>query len=532
MDRSHRARRILGAVSGAAAALVVVRAGADVGTHPLHLRDTLVRSALACLECHLCPGPAPAWGSLAAARGATPSWNAAERTCSGVYCHGATMRSTPAQPPLWEDVSPDYTRPPAESCTTCHGWPPPLPHPQMVACHGCHSSTVLSNGGIDVAGGHHVDGRLDFAGGAGVGCAGCHGFPPATGAHVAHLGLAGEADTGQYGDTSILQDRFPAASPTDAPAVYAFGCGNCHPLDPSKHIDATLQVELNDGFAPAGTLKARASASAAFDPATGTCSGVYCHSNGQENPGFLVTPAWTSQTKLGCDACHDNPPRYASGGAGAMDANTHVVLGDDGWESGHFLGIPGPWHGSKHGGTWGAGDDSAPITCQSCHYDTTDPSNTGPSGFYYLDTSGAYRLPGGDASRLTTTWYAQLRCSGCHASGGASPAGSGKVRPLRHVNGSRDVVFDARSTLPDIEWLPQGLDRPSLPYWATNWNATAPADAIWNGRTVSFSLGVAGYDRPSKTCSNVACHMGQTQVQWGVTPVGWATCDSCHQYSY
>ncbi len=532
MDRSNRACAVLRALSAAAAALVAVSASAEVGTHALHTRDTPIRTALQCSSCHVCPGAAPVWGTLATASGAAPSWDAAALTCSGVYCHGATLRSPTPRTWIWVEVTPDYDRPPAEKCSSCHGWPPPAPHPQMTACHGCHSSSVLADGSIDVPGGHHVDGRLDFAVGAGAGCAGCHGFPPATGAHVAHFGLTGAAEGAQYGDTSILRDRFPTATPTEAPAVYAFGCGSCHPLDPSRHLDGTVEVELRDGAASPGTLKARAAASAAFDPATGTCSGIYCHSTGQENAGYLVTPPWTSQVKLGCDGCHGNPPRYVSGGAGAIDANTHVAMGDDGWELGHFLGIPGPWHTSKHGAAWGPGDDAAPITCQSCHYDTTDPANTGPSGFYYLDTTGSYQLPGGDPSRLATSTYAQLQCTACHASGGAAPLGMGKVLPLAHVNGARDVVFDPRSTLPAIAWLPLGLDRPTLPYWATSWNTVAPAGAALDGGTVSFSLAGAGYDPTTKTCSSVGCHIQQTQVQWGVRPVGWATCDSCHQYAY
>ena len=74
-----------------------------------------------------------------------------------------------------------------------------------------------------------------------------------------------------------------------------------------------------------------------------------------------------------------------------------------------------------------------------------DPAAAGPSGFYWLDTTGAYQLPGGQL---------HFACSACHGTAGGPPSGAGKVLPLRHVNGRREVVFDPRTTLPDLAWLP------------------------------------------------------------------------------
>jgi hypothetical protein len=125
--------------------------------------------------------------------------------------------------------------------------------------------------------------------------------------------------------------------------------------------------------------------------------------------------------------------------------------------------MPGPFHTSKHGGTWGPTEDASPITCQACHYDTTDPSNTGPGGFYYLDTTGTYAVPGGDPYRISSGWQAAQQCSSCHGPGSAA-TGAGKVLPLRHVNGVRDVAFDLRSTLPAMVWLPAAPNRPTRPY--------------------------------------------------------------------
>jgi predicted CxxxxCH...CXXCH cytochrome family protein len=493
------------------------------GAHLSH-SGTAVRGPISCLECHAPCAPAPAqkvaFGALARAEGAAPLWSDADQTCAGVYCHGATGL-TPTAPVTWAYVDPDRPRPAQETCGACHGYPPPPPHTASTSCATCHSKSVKADGTIDLAGGHHVDGVLD------VSCNGCHEFPPQTGAHVAHAGppVDGEPPL----DHATLQDRYPGASPTEAPAHYAFGCGSCHSLDPALHHDGKIDLVLAPQDGPAGSLKARNAPGAAYDGASGTCSGVYCHSTGQEVPGYAVTPAWTSGVKPGCAGCHANPPAYPSGGPGAPDANGHVNLADDGYEFGHFLGVPGVWHGTKHGSP-----GAAPITCQSCHFDTVDPANTAPGGFYYLDTTGTYQLAGGDPGRIDWGWTAQLDCTSCHTGAAdAPPQGTGRVLPLRHVNGTRDVVFDPRTSLPPLAWLPPAPSTPVKPYWTAEsvpsfaWGPTA----VLSGSTMSYDLTTARYDARTKTCSGAACHLEDVPVwgkQNGYGGDDWPNCYVCH----
>jgi len=526
-----------------------------VGAHRLHLRDTPIRQALPCSECHRVPasvdapghfgGPLLVWGPLAAARGSSPSFEAAANRCSGVYCHGGNPSVTggAATAPSWTYAEePDFTLPPAQSCTGCHGWPPPPPHPQLTSCAGCHGKTVAADGTIDVAGGRHVNGVVDFggSGGGGLSCDACHGYPPATGAHLVHFGWTAGADVGVYGDTRILADYVPLGAPRAA--SYAFGCGNCHPLDPAKHMDGTVEVELSGSGAPPGSLKSLNPAAASY--ASGSCASVYCHSSGQATdaasatPVYAATPPWTSGQALGCASCHADPPRYPTGGPGAVTANTHAGLAYDGYVYGHFLGQPGPWHpgGSKHGGdAWGPPQDASPITCQTCHYGTVDPANTGPSGFYYLDAGGDYAFPGEKSDE---------GCARCHRTGDpAAPVGSGRTLPLLHVNGRRDVVFDPRTGLPGISWLPAAPFAPSRPAWVTGASpgvlppsgdgvlapVPVPPGGAFAAPTLSQFLSSALYDPATKTCSNVACHLAETSVQWGGAPSpDNATCKACH----
>lgn len=498
----------------------------NLGPHPSHTARTVVHAALGCDECHAqacsAQNPNVVFGSLARAGGASPTWDPTARTCSNVYCHG----SSPL-PPTWTYADPTGQA----NCGACHGYPPASHDPTSTQCSTCHSDTVLPDGTINLAGGKHINGSIEA-----TGCNGCHAFPPATGAHLAHADPAARVGN----DLLALQDREPpGTSPTSAPAVYGFGCKNCHPISNPNHNNPQRQVALllYESTGTSGSLKARNAPTAAYDPATKTCSGVYCHSTGQAAPSFKTTPAWDSTGGLPCSACHDNPPAYDSGGAGSATANSHLNLADDGYEFGHFLGMPGAWHTSKHGGNgWGPGEDAAPITCQACHYDTTDPANTGPSGFYYLDTTGSYALPGGDPGRISWGWQASIQCGSCHNANTGLATGTGRVLPLRHVNGTRDVVFDPRTTLPSLSWLPAAPNNPAGPYWMTGTQRSLPYPSwvTWSpsNTTVSFSLSESTYDPATKTCSNVACHLAEQDPVWG-RPYQYytnssATCYTCH----
>ena len=383
-------------------------------------------------------------------------------------------------------------------------------------------------------------------------CDACHGAPPATGAHLLHSRAALRPALA-YGDLAVLEDFATGGT------AYGFGCGNCHPLDPALHLvdaggDGLPDVELappTDGSA-AGSLRARNSPYAKWDPATGTCNGVYCHSSGQDVPAYVETPPWTAPPgTLGCDGCHGNPPRYPSAGAESAAPNSHVQLADDGWEWGHFASMPGAWHpgGPLHGSATGA---AAPITCQTCHADTVDPAQTAPGGFFYLDTSGDYALPGGAPGRLTNAfWTAIVRCTTCH-DGVLAPLGTGKVLPLRHVNGRRDVVFDTRTALPSgyATGLPPLASTAAIaPYYVAPFNADVSGYALPSGtelRTatngsivLTVNLTAAAYDPSTRTCTNVACHLArQAQVDTGVPlidPLRWGapylydtSCNGCH----
>ncbi len=319
-----------------------------------------------------------------------------------------------------------------------------------------------------------------------MGCSGCHDTPPQTGTHLVHYGSAPVVTMG-YGDTGV-------SSTVDA---YKFGCGNCHPLDPVKHNNGTVDVELYDASAPVGSLKAKNPSNAAYVSGStvstypskmsggrslsfsnGECSNIYCHSGytvtsgpvgyptGTEQYGNLTyppydvtysrvyktTPAWgTTGTFTTCTECHAFPLTTSDPSVQSSVGDSHQWIDDLGY-------------GNLH--AYNMGDD--PISCRTCHYGTVTQANT------WSQT----------AMFFVTTYT-------------AVPLASHEL----HVNGTPDVHFDTVSPENPVTW------------------------------GVGPGLSGASYDPVTKSCSNVACHMKQTYVIWG-TPYKYEKpwCNICHTH--
>lgn len=142
-----------------------------VGAHQTHVRGGPLRPPLACSECHIMPspengsehpstkgGPAPVvFANLAHNDSANPQWDRQSATCSDVFCHGSTLRWGQDRPwPVWTRVDGSQIK-----CTSCHGYPPALTHPQDDRCETCHS-VVMAPGGVIKAPELHVNGKLEL----------------------------------------------------------------------------------------------------------------------------------------------------------------------------------------------------------------------------------------------------------------------------------------------------------------------------------------------------------------------------------
>ncbi len=445
-------------------------------------------------------------------------------TCSTFYCHSDGTRVATGQlnaftSPAWGTVA---------ACDACHGYPPGYisgapkanshGYPHSQSCDTCHNATTTdgltisdqtkhANGVYDVVPGAGLvfsytfkttggsctnvvchatrTGSRDWGANPDKDCNGCHESPPNTPSHLKHF--SGTASQAVYGSTSTA---------TANATGYLFNCGNCHPIDRTKHRNGIVEVELYNAGAPAGSIKARPdNASAVYTRVgarlsdgrgypyyNGTCNNVYCHSyNSWTTPGGV--PPYTSYSSyrpanlvetrmyktvtwggpsLGCTGCHENPPRsYASAGNDGGAGNSHSWIDAGGGENLHTYNM-----GYRPG-----------LSCTTCHNDTVKALNA----ISYNKT----------IFNNKTTVFTQYSAVPITNFG-------------RHVNGKVDVAFDK--------------DR-RITYSSSFYGQ------------VTFKPLSSSYTAATKTCSNIACHFREKVVVWG-TPYRWynnTECNRCHR---
>lgn len=328
-------------------------------------------------------------------------------------------------------------------------------------------------------------------------CAICHDAPPDSGAHRAHVAPQSAVALG-YGSLAVSADIAGDAKQ----AAYHFGCGHCHPLDQHQHLNGQLEIEL---FSPIATgLKAlsplaqyqagaqQLTDARGFDYTEGTCSNVYCHSDGRPEPSLrrYASPAfgkhWEPSER--CGACHDSPPRYPSGSANGPDSNAHFVQNawGEGEPGGHVLAIH--WlHPSASPGL------DTIMGCEVCHAATVE-----------LGFAPSPELPGVGCGDPILN---------CHDAGANRLPLRGQIVDTRfHVNGQREVRF---TTAP--------IRSSAQPPMGT----LAPFSRV--GDFDQADLSRSTYDPTTRSCSNVACHLGQ-DAKWGKAPDEGFACEACHVF--
>lgn len=266
-----------------------------VGAHQQHLDASPAWHAkVDCADCHVVPATVDAPGHIDgdnkaevtfAMRAGTSMWNGTSCTTG---CHGQTTWGGTATKPIWTQV--DGTQ---AACGSCHGAPPPPPHPTETNCASCHP-TMEENSLTFRDPASHINGTIDLVDSAATGgCTTCHGStnsaPPkdlagntattsrGVGAHQAHLA------------TSTWRHAIP--------------CSGCHvvptTLNSPGHRDGDNIAEVKfDTMNPIGAYSA------------GSCSTMYCHGNGRGGNGTI---AWLATGPLACTACHNTDGTNMSG---------------------------------------------------------------------------------------------------------------------------------------------------------------------------------------------------------------------------
>ncbi len=453
--------------------------------------------------------------------------------CSSVYCHSTGNLSAPTA----SLPSPQYGAAGSQShytqmqwggsaigCTGCHGKstttgapdytnagagnPGANSHPKHTAggsatCQNCHSATTTTGTSI-IAGSLHLNGARDVVQGNGktfnyaqvnqtcssischfngtaqwgatLQCSACHSS--LSGAHGVHTSITGAL----YGSTSV----------STTGGVYNFGCGNCHPVNPSSHADGTVEISLNP--ADGGTLKALNSPSAnrTGSALTSVCNLTYCHSDGTKTGAAIVSgasPAWSGYTGTDrCAMCHLNSPNTGS-------HQNHVMAGihyDDIFTGTTGLAVMGNTATGAHGNAATA----TTLNCNICHYGTV--------------TTAA------NDKNLN----ANANCGSCHNGTTAPLKGNVAIDAASnlHLNGVIDVQLKTGAVLSRAQLRNDANTASGAPAgWSRN--VGYKASGAYDSATINSGDWVSG----TKTCLT-ACHLNQSSPAWG-TPT---TCNSCH----
>jgi predicted CxxxxCH...CXXCH cytochrome family protein len=328
----------------------------SVGAHGAHVGATLA-NPIACTACHPArsgsvladaghtDGDGVAeitFGGIATTAGATPTYTRASDTsssCAATYCHGRFAGGA--------NATVSWTSTEDLGCTSCHGSPPPSPHPTSTACGTCHAGYTQTT--VNPA--THVDGILqitsnhtagyadaavhgkevnlngmascktchgaDLSGGSGRACSSCHEAAGVASWDTSCTFCHGSRTTGRANPPQDIRGTTATTSVTvgvheshATSAIANVGCADCHPARTSSvigdaaHVDGNGLAEIQFGaIARTGNVSptyTRVSATSA------TCASTYCH--GKFTGGRAATVSFTSTTQVTCTSCHYGPP--------------------------------------------------------------------------------------------------------------------------------------------------------------------------------------------------------------------------------
>ena len=414
-----------------------------VGAHSIHLQASETHGAVACDECHVVPervdspghadDGAPAeivFGSLASHGGLEPTYDFIARRCDNSYCHGGAQA-------VWTEP-----RDSTGACGSCHGLPPPAPHPQSELCASCHGSVIDEARHIR-APELHVNGTVELVA---TSCTQCHGSGDEP---------APPRDSEGHGSIAAIGVGAHAAHLDGGAWSRPLACSECHEVpeqvDDFAHADGVPAEVALLGVAQTG---ARAPD---WDRAEATCVDSWCH-----GPGSSLTnqaPRWNEPIELGCASCHESPPAaphpqladcshchgqvVAEDDLSMLDRNRHVdgvvdVFVDQTCTSCHGGDNPAPQLGAHQTHVLGTSRSRA-VACQSCHQVPAEVLSPG-----HVDTplpaevtfTGA-ALAFGATPSLSNDTCSNTSCHGAVFPGGHASGGSLTAPKWSQVDGSQ-----------------------------------------------------------------------------------------------
>lgn len=267
-----------------------------VGAHTAHVSGGKWSKPVDCATCHVVPtmvftSTHPNGGAAEVLPAV--KYDAATRTCA-TSCHGVGDAGVPRSPE-WNTADAGI------SCSSCHGAPPALPHPQVTQQNLCILCHPAENG--QLARGTHVNGVVNQN--QPMACNSCHGNATSMSGAPPN-DLSGSADTTRAGvgaHQAHLVGRGLARQ---------VACAECHVVPAAViaqgHINGVNDVRFQ-GVATSNF------AMASYTPATATCTNG-CHDvshligTPNSGGGTKTAPKWTQVdgSQRQCDSCHGAPP--------------------------------------------------------------------------------------------------------------------------------------------------------------------------------------------------------------------------------
>ena len=493
-------------------------------------------------------------------------------SCSNVYCHsdvqadGGNAGPTIYQTPNWGDAT--------IACDSCHGTaghgngqPATGSHETHVngnglSCNECHNgfghnTTKHANKTIDIAflqGGTYSQGsHTPGSGGYGT-CSStyCHGTgTPTWGAagsvqcgdcHAVNNTLAGRHSTHYASATNASTTDRTTAANNSTQTAYVFSCAVCH--NGATHAggpapNATNQVaEVAFDATVAGNGSYTEGTSVNNDPngfnyTDGSCSSLYCHSDGNGGAPNVAVNWGMSAGTLDCTGCHN----YTAASGTPMASGSHTAHINDGTV------IPNQSCNVCHTST----TDGTAIIDKSLHVNhtkdvtiistldsDTDPTNNYSGGVcsnLYCHSNGtSLTAPFGTPNQNLVWGTDTATCSSCHDGTTTGPSytnGTPKANSHdKHVVQKGYKCNDCHANTVD----------------ASN-NISNTANHINKQYDVAgTNIGSYTYATDGGTCSNVVCHSslqsadGSTTTPYQYGSPKWgdpttAACGTCHPTS-
>jgi len=377
------------------------------------------------------------------------------------------------------------------------------PNPTTTITSYTYASTGGTCSGIGVSG---LTGRCHFAGNATWGdtltCAACHDINTLSGAHKRHIGGLNLATIPFYAYTSNQSAGTDTSGDPGAARAnwkaYAFGCGNCHPIDRGVyHADDAVEVQLDVRAGVSSLRQKNSSPTTDIAPGTGKirCSGVYCHSDGKGT--FVQTPAWDTQVSTAnrCSMCHANSPTGDSHAAHTNYASIHQA---DIYVGPNYSGKIGATATTTVASSHGDPAQSTTIGCNICHEDTV----------------------GNARNKYNAS------CNSCH-SGDTDAAGAARITGLdRHVNGRKNVSFATIQVKSKAQVRPTSFSEYSGVWTRNGGNYKGGPNASTSYDRAKTALDDSMFN--SGNCSNISCHNGKS-VNWTNDYGKGVSCTICHE---